>query len=111
MIEHTIVDGYNVICTWDCLMRAKTISMEHAREMLVSMLVSYADSTGVRTTVIFAGVTEEHTGPHGDVEVIFSGKKKSADTIIERMVYEQKDRESVAVVTSDTHVRNMAYGM
>jgi predicted RNA-binding protein with PIN domain len=106
-----MVDGYNVICTWDSLKRARGISMEYAREMLVNMLVSYADSTGVRTTVIFDGVTEEYTAPHGDVEVIFSGKKKSADSVIERLVYKEKDRECAVVVTSDAHVRNMVYGM
>ncbi len=108
------MDGYNVIFAWPELAAVKDVNLADAREMLIAILADYAALTKQRVTVVFdshrradaSGSTERVSG----VEVIYSGRKTSADHVIERLVFEAKASEDVTVATSDSVQRDLALG-
>ncbi|MFN8187833.1 MAG: NYN domain-containing protein [Gaiellales bacterium] len=88
-----VFDGYNL------LHAAGTSS----RDDLVDGLAGYVALRGARGVVVFDGVGEERTV--GPLEVRFAAH---ADELIERLVAERRTSERVAVVSSDTAIRETA---
>jgi predicted RNA-binding protein with PIN domain len=84
-----LFDGYN-------LLHAGPFA--DARE-LVDLLASYVAVRGARGVVVFDGVGEDVT--RGPLEVRFAAH---ADTLLERLAAEHRDRENVTLVTSDSTV-------
>jgi predicted RNA-binding protein with PIN domain len=84
-----LFDGYN-------LLHAGPFA--DARE-LVDTLASYVAVRGARGIVVFDGVGEDAT--RGTLEVRFA---PHADTLLERLAAEHRDREKVVLVTSDSTV-------
>lgn len=113
-MDRLVVDGYNMIFAWPELSAIKDISLEDAREMLIAILADYAALTRQHVTVVF---DSHRAGPgpasrdrqHG-VEVIYSGRKTSADHVIERLVFEARPGEEVTIATSDAVQRDLALG-
>ena len=70
------------------------------RDELVDELASFVAVRGARGVVVFDGVGE--TRMLGALEVRFAA---DADTVLERLAAEQRDREAVLLVTSDAAVR------
>jgi predicted RNA-binding protein with PIN domain len=114
-VDRLIVDGYNMIYAWPELIPLKDVKLEDARDLLVAMLADYAAMTQQRITVVFdshrrpdagEGSVEHRSG----IEVVFSGRKTSADHLIERLIYQTRGGE-VTVATSDGVQRDMALGM
>jgi predicted RNA-binding protein with PIN domain len=87
--ELYLFDGYN-------LLHAGLFA--DARE-LVDLLASYVAVRGARGVVVFDGVGEDVT--RGPLEVRFAAH---ADTLLERLAAEHRDRENVILVTSDSTV-------
>jgi uncharacterized protein len=113
-VDWLIVDGYNVIFAWPELAALKDVKLEDARDLLIAVLADYAALARQQVTIVF----DAHRRPSGEetkevisgVEVIFSGRKSSADHVIERLVYRAKSDEEVTVATSDSVQRDMALG-
>jgi predicted RNA-binding protein with PIN domain len=84
-----LFDGYN-------LLHAGPFA--DARE-LVDLLASYVAVRGARGVVVFDGVGEDVT--RGPLEVRFAAH---ADTLLERLAAEHRDRDKVVLVTSDSTV-------
>ena len=113
-MDRLIVDGYNVIFAWPQLAALKDVKLEDARDLLIAVMADYAALTRQRVTVVF----DSHRRPGGDessemlsgVEVIFSGRKSSADHVIERLIYLAKPGEEVTIATSDSMQRGLALG-
>ncbi|MFL5963724.1 MAG: NYN domain-containing protein [Gaiellaceae bacterium] len=89
MGELYLFDGYN-------LLHAGPFA--DARE-LVDLLASYVAVRGARGVVVFDGVGEDVT--RGPLEVRFAAH---ADTLLERLAADHRDREKVILVTSDSTV-------
>lgn len=113
-MERLIVDGYNIIFAWPELAALKDVNLQDAREMLVSILADYAAMTRQSVTVVF----DSHRRPDAEaseqsisgVRVIYSGRKTSADHVIERLLFESKATDEVTVATSDALQRDLALG-
>lgn len=113
-MERLIVDGYNIIFAWPELSALKDVNLQDAREMLVSILADYAAMTRQSVTVVF----DSHRRPDAEaseqsisgVRVIYSGRKTSADHVIERLLFESKATDEVTVATSDALQRDLALG-
>jgi predicted RNA-binding protein with PIN domain len=88
-----VFDGYN-------LMHAAGAK---SRDDLVDGLAGYVALRGARGVVVFDGVGEERIV--GPLEVRFADH---ADELIERLVAERRTSERVAVVSSDTAIRETA---
>ncbi|TMJ95518.1 MAG: hypothetical protein E6G67_06890 [Actinobacteria bacterium] len=73
------------------------------RRELVDRLAGFVALRGARGVVVFDGAGDETS--HGPLEVRFEAH---ADRLIERLAVENRDRERVCVVTSDTAVLGTA---
>ena len=113
-MERLIVDGYNIIFAWPDLAAVKDVNLQDAREMLIATLADYAAMTRQKVTVVF----DSHRRPDAEaseqtisgVEVVYSGRKTSADHVIERLLFEARAGDEVTVATSDALQRDLALG-
>ena len=113
-MERLIVDGYNIIFAWPDLAAVKDVNLQDAREMLIATLADYAAMTRQNVTVVF----DSHRRPDAEaseqtisgVEVVYSGRKTSADHVIERLLFEARASDEVTVATSDALQRDLALG-
>src|SRR5205814_10028216 len=104
-MERLIVDGYSIIFAWPDLAAVKDVNLQDAREMLIATLADYAAMTRQKVTVVF----DSHRRPDAEaseqtisgVEVVCSGRKTSADHVIERLLSESRASGEVTVATSD----------
>lgn len=106
-----VVDGYNIIHQWACFQKSKLLSLEDARDHLISLLAELKAATRTRILVVFDG-----QGLVGDdaeilgVRVKYSPKGKTADSIIEKISKEKGKKESVVVATSDGVIQQQILG-
>ena len=106
-----LVDGYSVLHAWPkfATRKARLLSLQQRREMLVSLLRQYADQSRRRVTLVFDGYAAKHkpevAEPTHGVEVRYSERGKTADDLIERLVGQSEHRSAIVVVTSDNRER------
>lgn len=110
-----IVDGYNIIFAWPELQKLAKESLDHARERLIDTLASYGKAKGYVLMLVFdAMYTEEDAKSRrigADCEILFTDKDETADSRIERIVYEHRhERRSIYVATSDGPEQNQVLG-
>src|SRR2546427_4579787 len=113
-MERLIVDGYNIIFAWPELSALKDVNLQDARELLIATLADYAAMTRQKVTVVF----DSHRRPDAEasqqdvsgIQVVYSGRKTSADHVIERLLFDAKSTDEVTVATSDGLQRDMALG-
>lgn len=113
-MDRLIVDGYNIIFAWPELASLKDVKLEDARDLLISILADYAAMSRQSVTVVF----DSHRRPDAEaseqtiagVRVIFSGRKVSADHVIERLLFEARSSDEVTIATSDALQRDLALG-
>lgn len=105
MREWLIVDGYNVINYWPDFRKMRSENLEHARDLLREKMQEYAVFKGYSGLLVFdaqevqGSAEEEH---YGAVTVVYTDEGETADSWIERKVYElNKNGDKVFVVTSD----------
>jgi predicted RNA-binding protein with PIN domain len=85
-----LFDGYNLLHAGP---------YDDPRE-LRDALASFVAMKGARGVLVFDGVGREET--HGRLEVRFA---KHADTLLERLAAEHREREDVVMVSSDEAIR------
>jgi len=113
-MDRLIVDGYNMIFAWPELAALKDVKLEDARDLLVAMLADYGAMTRQQVTVVFdshrradAEASEQRIA---GVQVVYSGRKTSADHVIERLLFGARSADEVTVATSDGLQRDYALG-
>lgn len=106
MLDHLIVDGYNVINAWPELIALKEQDLQHARDSLVDILAGYGAFKAMKVIIVF----DAHMTAGRDsievisplLEVVYTNEGETADSYIEKMVYSLvRQCERVYVVTSD----------
>jgi predicted RNA-binding protein with PIN domain len=102
---YLLVDGYNIINSWEELTRAAQISLETARTKLVEIMENYAAHTGAKVLVVFDAHMVEGRQRYiystGDVDVVFTKEWETADHYIEKVVDAIGRDQKVLVATSD----------
>jgi len=88
-----LFDGYNILHAGSF----------REREELIDRLASFVAMHGARGVVVFDGVGED--AAYGGLEVRFA---READTLIERLAAEHRQREEVWVISSDREIRGTA---
>ncbi|WP_353893415.1 NYN domain-containing protein [Proteinivorax hydrogeniformans] len=102
--ETVVIDGYNLIYYW-YNKQLKEVSLEELRKELVEKLQEFQNYSGVKVILVFdaykvRGMVKEEN--FDGLEVWFTKEGETADTLIEKMVYNLKQkRKRVTVVTSD----------
>ena len=110
--EYYLIDGYNLIHAWNEL---KEENLADAREHLINILIEYGAYEKFNITLVFdAAFTEdeEHVENYGEhFKVIYTASGETADSVIERLVYEfNKKRHAVHVVSSDAVIESVILG-
>jgi predicted RNA-binding protein with PIN domain len=101
--RYLIVDGHSIIFAWPELRKLHHRRTALARDSLAKRLRDYQDWTGVRVVLVFDGKgphISAHADPH-DIQIMYSRKGQTADSIVERLVSKYADDFDVTVATSD----------
>lgn len=111
------IDGYNVLYKSSMLRPLAENDIESAREALIDKVVLFCRAVDATATIVFDGRGKRYaeTVDHGrnlaGLEVMYTHGNLSADAIIERMVYQAKDRREIVVVSNDRGIRMLCRGM
>ena len=102
--RYLIVDGHSVIFAWPELTKLHRRRSAAARERLIKCLRDYQDWTGVRVVVVFDGNGSgvSNSADPGDIQIFYSGRGQTADSIVERLASKYASKFDVTVATSDT---------
>lgn len=103
--EYVLVDGYNVIFSWDELNDAAKKNIEAARAMLVNILCNYQGYKKCRLILVFdAYKVKGNVGEVekiGGIDVVYTKEAETADMYIEKVTHKLAKNNRVRVVTSD----------
>jgi len=106
MADYLVVDGYNIVNSWDVLKKLKEENLEHARDKLLQYMAEYQSFQGEKVIIVFdahlvKGGLEVRENSMG-LEVIYTKEGEIADLLIESLVQGLvKDHNQVTVATSD----------
>ncbi|MBQ8497516.1 MAG: NYN domain-containing protein [Clostridia bacterium] len=107
-----IIDGYNVIYSWDSLKKLASHSLEDARDALMDILDNYAAYTKTELTLVFdAYLVKDGIGSdfmRNGYRVVYTKEDQTADTFIEIMMNELGPNYNIRVVTGDRLLQNSA---
>ena len=103
--EYVLVDGYNVIYSWEELRGVSAGSMADARDALIRLLCSYRGFRQCELILVFdayrvPGKTRE-VERVGGISVVYTKEAETADTYIEITAHALAPEHRVRVVTSD----------
>lgn len=103
--EYLLVDGYNVIFSWDNLKKLADSSIDGARNALINILCNYQGYKRCEVIVVFDAYKVK--GNHCEIEkvnnitVVYTKEAETADMYIEKASLDLAKKHKVRVVTSD----------
>lgn len=103
--EYLLVDGYNVIFSWDNLKNLADSSIDGARNALINILCNYQGYKRCEVIVVFDAYKVK--GNHREIEkvnnitVVYTKESETADMYIEKASLDLAKKHKVRVVTSD----------
>ena len=103
--EYLLVDGYNVIFSWDELKKISETNIDAARNTLINILCNYQGYKKCELILVFDAY--KVTGGRGEVEklgnisIVYTKEAETADMYIEKTTNKLAKRHRVRVVTSD----------
>ena len=103
--EYLLVDGYNIIFTWEDLNELAKVNIEGARNKLMDILCNYQGYKKCTLILVFDAYKVE--GGQGSVQkyhnihVVYTKEAETADQYIEKTVHEIGKKYHVTVATSD----------
>ena len=103
--DYLLVDGYNIIFSWDELNEIAAQSLDAARSALIHLLSSYQGIKRCTLILVFdayrvkgnPGTVEKE----GNISVVYTKEAETADMYIERASYQLSRKHRVKVATSD----------
>ena len=103
--EYVLVDGYNVIFSWDNLRKLSEGNIDAARSALVNILCNYQGYCKCELIVVFdaykvKGATRE-VEQSGGISIVYTKEAETADMYIEKVSKTLTKNNLVRVVTSD----------
>ena len=105
----TIIDGYNLIFSWEQLRELSEFSLEKARQTLMDILSDYVAFTKNNVILVFdAYLVKDGTGSditYDGYRVVYTKEDETADAFIERTMFELGPDYSIKVVTGDKLVQ------
>lgn len=103
--EYLLVDGYNIIFSWDELKDLAEINIESARNKLMDILCNYQGYKKCTLILVFdAYKVEGNIGEvllYNNIHVVYTKEAETADQYIEKVVHEIGRKYHVTVATSD----------
>ena len=111
--QYLIVDGYNIIFSWEELAQTAASDLDAARRQLMDMLSSYAGYRKCRVVLVFDGYKRK--GNPGEkfrfhnIDVVYTAEGETGDQYIESLVAETGGSYNLWVATSDSLVQLSAF--
>ena len=104
--EYLLVDGYNIIFSWDSLKKLSAESLDSARAELVHRLSNYQGMRQCKLIIVFdAYKVKNNPGSieeiNQNIHVVYTKEAETADTYIERISHDLSKEHRVRVATSD----------
>ena len=103
--EYILVDGYNVIYTWENLKALAKENIDSARDALIDILSDYSAMKGTKLIAVFDAYRlrdhKEECIEYHNINVVYTKSAQTADYYIERFAKENKNKYRIRVVTSD----------
>lgn len=103
--EYLLVDGYNVIFSWESLSDLAKVSMDLARTKLMDLLSEYRSMHQATVILVFDAYNVprdvEDIYEYHNIYVVYTKQAETADTYIEKTTYDMDKNYAVRVVTSD----------
>lgn len=103
-VRQLIIDGYSLLHRDPELAPALATDIRRAREQLIAKLARLGGMFADRVTLVFDGRGEAPAETDLSVtalDVVYSGRARTADTVIERMVHAAPRPAEILVVASD----------
>ncbi len=103
--EYLLVDGYNIIFSWEDLKKLAAENLDLARNTLINRLCNYQGFRQNNVIIVFdayrvAGNHRE-VEKHHNVSVVYTKESETADSYIEKVTHELSKEHRVRVATSD----------
>lgn len=103
--EYVLVDGYNIIFSWDELKGLAAESLEAARQSLADILCNYQGYRKCGLILVFDAY-KVHNNPgsvekYHNIHIVYTREAETADMYIEKVTYEMGGKYRVRVATSD----------
>lgn len=103
--QYLLVDGYNIIFSWEELKRISRDNLDLARNMLINTMCNYQGVYGCEVIVVFdaykvKGQTREIERT-GNISVVYTKEAETADMYIEKTSHDLSREHRVRVATSD----------
>jgi len=112
--NYLIVDGYNIIHSFDDLKIFAKDNMDGARDSLLRMLSDYQGFRGMDLTVVFDAYRvnnpSDRREEYHNVHVVFTKINETADAFIARYTRENGKNQNITVATNDNLVQQLARG-
>lgn len=103
--EYLLVDGYNIIFSWEELKGLAKVNLDAARQALLEILSNYQGYKKCKIIAVFDAYKvkggERRQEKFDHVDVIFTKEAETADMYIEKATYEMGKTYYVRVATSD----------
>ena len=103
--EYLLVDGYNIIFSWEELQDLARVSIEGARELLADILSNYQGYKKMNLILVYdAYKVKGNLGAvtkHDQIYVVYTKEAETADQYIEKTAHRLAGRHRVTVATSD----------
>jgi predicted RNA-binding protein with PIN domain len=104
-----IIDGYNVIHSWDSLKELAKFNLEKARQTLIDILINFVAFTKTEVTLVFdAYLVKDGMGSEmtqGSIRIVYTKEQESADLYIETLLGQIGRNYRVRVATSDSMIQ------
>ncbi len=103
--DYLLVDGYNIIFSWDELSKLAKDNLDSARSELINMMCNYKGFTKYEIIVVFDAYKvkgkKRDTEKYCNISIVYTRESETADTYIEKVSHELSKNNRVRVATSD----------
>lgn len=102
--EYLLVDGYNIIFSWEELAEIARDNLDAARGRLIDMMCNYRRFRKCELILVFDAYkvkSDREIERYGDVTVVYTKHAETADNYIERAAHDLAPKNRVRVATSD----------
>lgn len=103
--EYLLVDGYNVIFSWDNLRQMSQDNVEGARNTLINILCNYQGYKKCEVILVFDAYKVKGNAREiekvNNINIVYTKEAETADMYIEKVSHRLAKNHKVRVVTSD----------
>ncbi|MCR5585243.1 MAG: TetM/TetW/TetO/TetS family tetracycline resistance ribosomal protection protein [Lachnospiraceae bacterium] len=112
--EYLLVDGYNIIFSWDELNELSKTNLQAARQKLMDILSNYQGFRQMKLILVYDAYKveggTEHADKYKNIFVIYTKEAETADRYIERTAISLTEKHKVTVATSDATEQVIIWG-